>query len=179
MSKCSNSLQSISSFWPFNRECVIIIVLSVFSVKKGEVWNKIFKMTIKLHIIHIHTYTVNTTNNMTLSWKKEGCFCLFGFFCPTREFFTQWHMETSPLSVQGCKFWPLLILAIEQWGFFSMSHLLWDGVSVYNGHLRGQVTLTPILLSVKQWSCRYLFLCLRSVAAGIQTPHLPLARRTL
>ena len=28
--------------------------------------------------------------------------CLFGVYRATREFFT--HMETSPLSVQGCKF---------------------------------------------------------------------------
>ena len=41
------------------------------------------------------------------------------------------------------------LMAIEQWGFFSMSlrnmpHLLWHGISVYNGHLSGPVTLTPI-----------------------------------
>ena len=32
--------------------------------------------------------------------------CLFRGFRPTREFFT--HMETSSLSVKGCKVWPLL-----------------------------------------------------------------------
>ena len=36
-----------------------------------------------------------------------------------------------------------------------------------------------LLLSVWQWSCHYLFLLLRSVAAGMRTPNLPLARRTL
>ena len=36
------------------------------------------------------------------------------------------------------------LMAIEQWGFFSVPHLLWHGVSIYNGHLRGPVTLTPI-----------------------------------
>ena len=37
-------------------------------------------------------------------------------------------------------------MAIEQWWFFSVPHLriLWHGTSVYNGHLRGPVTLTPI-----------------------------------
>ena len=35
-------------------------------------------------------------------------------------------------------------MAIEQWGFFSVPHLLWHGSSVYNGHLRGPVTLTYI-----------------------------------
>ena len=35
-------------------------------------------------------------------------------------------------------------MTIAQWGFFSLPHLLWHGTSVYNGHLRGPVTLTPI-----------------------------------
>ena len=35
-------------------------------------------------------------------------------------------------------------MAIEQWGFFSVPHLLWHGASVYNGQLRGPVTLAPI-----------------------------------
>ena len=33
-------------------------------------------------------------------------------------------------------------MVIEQWWFSSMSHLLWHGASVYNGHLRGLVILT-------------------------------------
>ena len=33
------------------------------------------------------------------------------------------------------------LMAIDQWGFFSVQHLLWHGASVYNGHLRGPVTL--------------------------------------
>ena len=38
----------------------------------------------------------------------------------------------------------LALMAIEQWGFFSVPHLLWHGTSVYNSHLRGPATLTPI-----------------------------------
>ena len=37
-----------------------------------------------------------------------------------------------------------VLMAIEPWGFFSVPHLLWHGASVYDGHLRGPVTLTPI-----------------------------------
>ena len=37
--------------------------------------------------------------------SRVGLFVLGGFR-PTREFFT--HMETSPLPVKGCKFWPML-----------------------------------------------------------------------
>ena len=36
------------------------------------------------------------------------------------------------------------LIAIEQWRFFSVPHLLWHGASVYNGHLRGPVTFTLI-----------------------------------
>ena len=37
-----------------------------------------------------------------------------------------------------------VLMAIEPWGFFSVPHLLWHGASVYDGHLRGPVTLAPI-----------------------------------
>ena len=37
-----------------------------------------------------------------------------------------------------------VLMAIEQWGFFRVPHLLWHSASVYNGHLRGPVTLAPI-----------------------------------
>ena len=53
------------------------------------------------------------------------------------------------------------LMAIEQYGFFSVPHVLWHGSSVYYGHLRGPVTLTPITkrLAVDQ-SLPVLRLCL-------------------
>ena len=38
-----------------------------------------------------------------------------------------------------------VLMAIEQWRFFSVPHLLWHGASVYNGHLSGPVTQTCCL----------------------------------
>ena len=35
-------------------------------------------------------------------------------------------------------------MAIGQLGFLNVPHLLWHGASIYNGYLRGPVTLTPI-----------------------------------
>ena len=35
-------------------------------------------------------------------------------------------------------------MAIDKSGFFSVPHILWHGASLYNGHLRGPATLTPI-----------------------------------
>ena len=66
------------------------------------------------------------------------------------------------------------LMAIEQWGFFCTQHLLWYGASVFNGHLRGSVTLTPIAeRSAVELSLP--FLRLRSVTAGIRRPYLPQA----
>ena len=64
-------------------------------------------------------------------------------------------------------------MAIKQRGFFSVLHLLWQGTSVYNSHLRGPVTLTPMAerLAVK---LSLPVLRLMSVATGIRTPNLRL-----
>ena len=106
--------------------------------------------------------------------------CLF-VFRPTREFSTHFFtfLETSPFVYllvpleyislirrrHHCKIL-LAIMAIEQWGFYSVPHLLWHGAFVFNGHLRGPVTLLP---SVWQWCCHYLFLrpvaCIRAFAS--------------
>ena len=67
---------------------------------------------------------------------------------------------------------------IEQWGFFYMPHLLWHGTSVYNVHIWGPVTLTP----VAKWLAVDLslpVLRLRSVVARIWTLNLPYVRWTL
>mgnify|MGYP003692190915 CR=1 FL=1 len=37
-----------------------------------------------------------------------------------------------------------VLMAIEQWGFVNVPHPLRHGPTVYNGHLRGPVTLTPV-----------------------------------
>ena len=70
-----------------------------------------------------------------LFWiKSERYICLYDV-----------HMETSPLPVKGCTFWPMLgAYGLGQWGFFSVPVQLWHGASVYNGHLRVSVTLIPI-----------------------------------
>ena len=41
------------------------------------------------------------------------------------------------------------VMTIEQWGFFNVPHLMWHSSSVYNGNLRGPVTLTPIAQLLK------------------------------
>ena len=113
------------------------------------------------------------------------CFvCLYGVFRPTRHhsriFHSYWDVTITGKGLQ------ILIYALhprplhEQWWFFSVSHLLWHGASVYNGQIWELVTLHSHLLpSVRQWRFHYLFLRLRSVAAVSRTPKLPLARQML
>ena len=105
--------------------------------------------------------------------------CLFWGFCPIREFFT--HIETSPLPMKGCEFdLCLAFMAIEQWGFLSVPHLLCHGrENLFIMIFSKDRCHSHLLLSVWQWSCHYLVLGPRSVAAGIRTPNLPLVGWTL
>ena len=72
------------------------------------------------------------------SWFVWLFVCLF--VVPSRTFHS-WkshHCRWSAANFDLC----LALMAIEQWGFFSVPHLLWQGASVYNGRLRGPVTNT-------------------------------------
>ena len=72
--------------------------------------------------------------------------CLFvclEFFVPVENFSFIWrrhHYRRRAANFDLCS----AFMVIEQWGFFSVPHLLWHGASVYNGYLRGSVTLTAI-----------------------------------
>ena len=69
------------------------------------------KFTGYLTCFHVRSIIFGGFDN---SWPflAHGCItmfvfvCLFGVHRPTREFFT--YIETSPLAVKGCKFWPIL-----------------------------------------------------------------------
>ena len=75
-------------------------------------------------------------------------FCLFvyGFVCfrsQSRLFSLIWRRRNygwRAANVDLCS----ALMAIEQWGFFSVPQLVWLGASIYNGHLQGTVPLTPI-----------------------------------
>ena len=90
-------------------------------------------------------------NPLNMSWFV----CLGFFFRLTREFFT--HKETSPLPVKVCK--DLVcsaLMAIEQWGFFSMSHLLWHG-HPFIMVISEDPWQSHLMPSIEQWSCHFLF----------------------
>ena len=70
---------------------------------------------------------------------RQHWFVCLGFFVPLENFLLIWRRHHYRWRTASSA-----LLAIEQWGLFSVQHLLWYMASVYNGHLRGHVTLTPI-----------------------------------
>ena len=82
--------------------------------------------------------------------------CL-GFFVPIEIFSLirrRHHYRWRAITV----YWYSSLLAIEQWGFFNVSHLLWHGTSVYDSHLRRSMSLTLVVerlaveLSLPVWT---------------------------
>ena len=118
--------------------------------------------TVQLHVMLNFCLFIRPTLEFSVIWKRHHCqwraanfhlcsitcyakflfVCLFRVIRPTLEFSVIWkrhHCQWRAANYDLCS----ALMAIEQWGFFSVSHLLWHGASVYNGHLRGPVTLTP------------------------------------
>ena len=61
------------------------------------------------------------------------------------------------------------LITIEQWGFFSVPHLLWHETSVYTV-ISEDRWLSHLLSSVWRFRCHYLFYRITIVATGDQTP---------
>ena len=105
---------------------------------------------VRNYSVVIVNYWIHVVIIWILSFALFFCFCMFvwlEFFVQLENFFTYMYMETSPLSVKGCKFWPMFGTH-GHWAvkvFWPVTPvLLWHGSSVYAGHLRGPVTLAPI-----------------------------------
>ena len=70
------------------------------------------------------------------------------------------------------------LMVIEQWEFFNVPHILLLG-HLFIMVISEEPWHSHLVPSVRSWSCYYLFLRHRSLAAWIQTRNLPRARRTL
>ena len=95
--------------------------------------------------IHCHAYDKNFmlsifTIPYCSSWFLILC---LGFLIPLENFSLIWKRHYYRWRASNLDLCWSTLMAIEQWGFFSVPHLLWHGASVNNGHLRGQATLTP------------------------------------
>ena len=76
--------------------------------------------------------------------------CLF--FSSTREFFTC--LETSPLPVKGCKFWPML----GTYGHSLVCHTFCDMGDSFLMVISQDPWHSHLIPSVWQWSCHHLFI---------------------
>ena len=83
-----------------------------------------------------YIYNNNNTQNNTFCLSVPGFSSYLRIFHLWRRHFCLWRVANFDLY--------LTLMDIEQLGFFSVSHLLWHGTSVYNGHLWGPVTRTHI-----------------------------------
>ena len=91
--------------------------------------------------------------------------CLFGDLLPTREFSHIWtrhnyRWRAANFDLFNWHWWPL-----SSEGSLTGHTYCDTGRPLYNGHLRGPVTLTPVA-ECWQWSCHYMFWRLRSVSTG-------------
>ena len=91
-----------------------------------------------------------------------------GFIVPIENFSFIWTRHQYRWSAAYFDLYSAF-MAMEQWGFFSVPHLLWYGASVYNGHLRGPVTLKPVGERLEVES-HYLFYDLGLLWLGFENP---------
>ena len=108
---------------------------------------------------HQHWRATNSSNlYQTIDfclWWEHPCvcllvFCLFvclfvclGFFVQLKNFSLIWrchHWQRRASNFEQCS----AFMAIEQWGFLSVPHLVWHRPYFYNDHIRGPATDTPI-----------------------------------
>ena len=76
---------------------------------------------------------------------------MLGLFRPTRAFFT--YLETSPLPVKDCKFWPIL----GTYGHWVVRVLKCDTGHLFIMVISEDPWHSHLMPSVWQWSCHYLF----------------------
>ena len=90
-----------------------------------KIYLKLWKKPHNYILIYFFFYVKSYLNECTYTYSSKDR-CVYWVNCPTQEFFT--HMETSPLPVRGCKFWPMLGTH-GHWTvrFFGVPHLLWHG----------------------------------------------------
>ena len=106
------------------------------------------------------------------------CFLSVEFIVPLENFSLIQrchHCRRRPAKFDLCS----AVMAIEEWGFFYVPQLLWHGPTLYNGHLQGPVTLTPVAerLEVELSLHVPVFTTLVCHDRGLN-PDLPHARRT-
>ena len=81
-------------------------------------------------------WTLVTVEGYSFEFCEE-CLLVWGLSSHARIF------HSFSVTLKGCTFWHIsAFMAIEQWRFFCLLHLMWHGTSLYDGHLRVPVTVT-------------------------------------
>ena len=125
---------SLSSF---SIECVRLMT----NIKK-----KFWLLLIEGEFLNSYIINVSLQHHVYVKGCIYFLFVLFvwlEFFVPLEIFKLIWrrlHCRWKAANFDLCS----ALMAIKQWGHFSVPQLLWHETSVYNGHLRGPITLTPI-----------------------------------
>ena len=132
---------------------------------------------VRIIIIRQNTHSNKAENEESHQHYLVFCFVCLWFFVPLENFFT--HIKTSPLQVKGCKF-PRHLWPLSSEGSLAC-HIYCDTGHPFIMVISEELWHWQLLPSAWRWSCHYmyLFLGLLSVAAGIRTPNLPLAGRTI
>ena len=84
--------------------------------------------------------------HLRAKWTLFVLFVCLVFFVPLEDCSLIWrrqHRWWKAANFDLCS----VLMAIEQFGFFNLPHLLWHGASVYNSHLRGPLTLTLVAVT--------------------------------
>ena len=136
--------------------CLTFVDVFLLNLYTLLVWkpicSKMPREKIKLRAVIMPFWYLKQALYNAVSKRRNNakCFCLsvflfvcLGFIVPLDNFSLIWrrhHYRWMSANFDLC----LALMAIEQWVFFSVPHLLWHGASVYNGLLQGPGTLTPI-----------------------------------
>ena len=128
------------------------------------------QFSIMLREKRFHPKTFICTNNI----YGHVLFVCLGFYIPLNKFSLIWRRLHYRWRASFDLHSELMV--IEQWGCFSVPHVLWRGAAVYNGHHRGTVTLIPV---AERLAVELSLPVYRSVVAGIRIHNLPRAMQTL
>ena len=129
-----------------NEICFTRMCLLIGAVFQVAAWPMVLLIIVDLSSVLEMVNKKQTPIKCNVTTDSEtwpNVFFLFAVNCPTREFLHIWrrhHYLWSTANFDLCS----ALIDIEQWGFFSVPHLLWHGSSDYNFYLRGPVKFKPI-----------------------------------
>ena len=134
---------------------------------------RMFERQRHVQVLHLSTCTLILQNRITLIRMQDTPRCTYGFKSVALD--REWTpplCDVLPFDINNENDFSLIVPICQ-----CATPTVTRGIRLKWSSPRTRHTLT--LPSVWLWSCHYLFFRLRSVAAGIRTPNLPHARRTL